>query len=228
MNRSPAVILYDGYGTPLATLEDNIVFGEQPGLLLAGKDDNGLVRFFSVTNVGAIRTTSVGERSPVGEYYFGSALIIGTILTQNLISLENPSGSGRNLYLNRIIVNGTLNSVFSTPFIYSLTRTTGLPTGGTIQSSQKRNTLDGAPVGIVRVSPTATAASGTIWTASPGVRAGGVGGGSFFQAIKESIATFNEQKEIVIAPGEGLLITAGPNSIDWRHWANLHWNETVI
>ena len=60
--RNPAVILYDGYGTPVAVLEGDIVFGDQPALLFAGKDENGLARFVSVTSDGAVKTAEVGIR----------------------------------------------------------------------------------------------------------------------------------------------------------------------
>ena len=61
-DRNPSVILYDGYGTPVAILEGDVVFSDQPALLFAGKDENGLARFISLTTDGAIKTAEVGLR----------------------------------------------------------------------------------------------------------------------------------------------------------------------
>lgn len=223
--RNPAVILYDGYGNPLAVLEDDTIFSDQPGVLFAGKDDSGLVRFFSVTSNGVVKTAVTGERTVLGEYYFGSSLITGAASTQTLLTLENPSGSGNNIYLNKVIINGTVSSTFSTPFVYTLTRAAALPTGGTIQTAQLRSTTDASPVGVIRTLPSATAAVGSIWTGSPGVISNK---GAFFQTLTEATATFEERKEIVIAPGQAVVVTAGVNSTDWSHWVNLHWNEVAI
>lgn len=224
MTRNPAVILFDGYGTPVAKLEGDIIFENQPALIFAGEDEDGLVRFVNVaSSTGAIKTASVGQREPEGEYYFGSSLIAGTAATQNLVSLENPVGSGRNIYLNRVVVNGTIGDKFTTPFVYSVTRTAGLPTGGTTQTAQLRSTSDAAPIGVIRTAPIATAATGALWTGSPGL----FDKGAFFQSLVESVATFEEKKEVIIAPGEAILITAGPNAITWSHWVNLHWNEVL-
>ncbi len=62
MNRNPTCVLYDGYGTPVAVLEGDIIFGNQPALLFAGEDENGLARFINVTSDGAIKTAEVGLR----------------------------------------------------------------------------------------------------------------------------------------------------------------------
>jgi len=221
--RNVAKILYDGYGQPLAILEDQTIFGDQPGLIFAGKDDNGLARFFRVTDSGAIKTVS-GERTVLGEYYFGSDLILGSGSIQDLITLENPIGSGLNLYINKITINGTVDSRFTTAFLYRISRTTGLPSGGTTQTPQLRNSNDTSPTGIIRTSAIVTSATGNLWTGSPGIM---TKDGSHNVRL-EAIAAFEEKKEIVLIPGEGVVISADPNSSSWRHWINLHWNEVLI
>ena len=223
-NRNPATILYDGYGNPIAVVEDDFIFNNQPGLLFAGKDENGLVKFISVSSAGAIKTAPVGERIVDGEYYFGSGLITGAAAPQNLVTLENPTASGKTIYLNRIIVNGTIADKFSTPFVYRLSRTTALPTGGTTQTIQKRDSTDTAAVGVIRTAPTVTAAAGSIWTGSPGL----ADKLTYFQSLTDPVATFEEKKEIVIAPGEAIVIIAEANAIVWSHWVNIHWNEVSI
>jgi len=222
--RNPSSILYDGYGQPLAVLEDDTIFSDQPGLLFAGKDENGLVKFFSVTSSGVLKTAPTGSRTVLGEYYFGSDLITGSASDQNLISLENPAGSGINIYLNRVIINGTVTARFTSTFVYRLSRTTGLPTLGTVQTAQLRASSDIAPSGIIRLVPTATAAAGNLWTGSPGVL---TKDGSHHKGTSEAVATFEERKEIILAPGEGILIAADANDSNWSFWANLHWYETA-
>jgi len=61
-SRSPAVVLYDGYGTPVAILEGDALFSNTPALLFAGEDENGLARFINVTSDGALKTAEVGLR----------------------------------------------------------------------------------------------------------------------------------------------------------------------
>jgi hypothetical protein len=225
MYRSVGKILYDGYGTPLAVLEDDTIFSDQPGLLFAGKDENGLVKFFSVTSSGAIQTTPVASRTVVGDYYASSALITGAATEQELLTLENPAGSGRTMYVNRVEVNGVIDSRFTTAFLYRVERTSALPTGGTTLTAQLRDTSDSAAVGVVREEPTATSAAGSIWVGSPGVL---TKDGLHTNGIFQAVATFEERKEIVLAEGEAVVVVAAANSTDWEHWVTIQWNEVAI
>ena len=61
-SRSPAVILYDGYGNPHSVLVGDTIFSTTPGLIVAGIDDNELARFINVTSGGALKTAEVGLR----------------------------------------------------------------------------------------------------------------------------------------------------------------------
>lgn len=221
-NRNPAVILYDGYGTPLAVLENDTIFSDQPGLIFAGKDDNGMVKFFNITSSGAIHTAPVGIRTPVGDYYASTALIGGVAAEQELLSLENPASSGRTIYINRIEVSGTVPARFTTPFLYRFERTSGLPTGGTILTDQLRDTSASAAVGIAREEPTATSAAGSIWVGSPGVL---TKDGQHNTGLFQAVASFDERKEIVLAEGEGVVVVAGANDTGWDHWVTIQWNE---
>ena len=222
MSRSPAVILYDGYGAPLAVLEDDAIFSDQPGILFAGKDKNGLVRFLNVTTSGTLQTAPGSLREPVGDYYASSALIRGKKVEHELVSIENPIGSGRIIYINKIEVNGVIDTRFTTAYLYRVGRTVGLPTGGTLLISQLRDTSGQAAIGIVREKPTATSAAGSIWVGSPGIFAKH---GSFTNGIFKAIATFNERKEVILAEGEGIVVIAEANHKNWEHWVTIQWNE---
>jgi len=61
-SRSPAVVLYDGYGNPHSVLVGDTIFSTTPGLVVAGIDDNELARFINVTSDGALKTAEVGLR----------------------------------------------------------------------------------------------------------------------------------------------------------------------
>lgn len=223
--RNVAQILYDGYGNPLAVLENDTVFSNQPGLLFAGKDDDGLVKFFNITAAGALPVATVGERTPVGDYYASTSLIVGAAIEQELLSIENPVSSGRTVFINRIEVSGIVDTTFTTPFLYRFERTTGLPTDGITLIDQLRDTTGSASVGIIRQGPISTSASGSIWVGSPGVfTAKGQSSSGIFQAV----ATFEERKEIVLAEGEGVVVVAEANGNDWSHWVTVQWNEVTI
>lgn len=223
MSRNPAAILYDGYGEPLAKIESDVIFSDQPGVVFAGKDDDGLIRFISLSNTGVIKTTP-NERNIVGEYYAGTDLIAGSDTIQNLISLENPVVSDTNLFLSGISVGGVAVSNFTTPFLYYVTRTIGLPTDGIVLVSQKRSTSDAPPEGIVKTSPVVVSDLGALWVGSPGQVSVGISNINVFESLNSDL----EKNEIVIAPGEAILIWAEENSNDWTHWINLRWNEVLI
>ena len=223
-SRNPATILYDGYGTPLAVLEDNTVFSDQPGLIFAGKDENGLVRFVSITSAGAINTVSTPRRNVDGDYYACTSLISGSKLEQILATIENPASSGKTIYISKIEVNGVIDTKFSTAFLYKVGRTVTLPSGGVILSEQLRKTSDASAVGIVREEPSAVADSGSIWVGSPGVL---TKHGQHSNGIFKAVATFNEDKEIVLLSGESIVVIAEANDESWEHWVTFQWNEVT-
>jgi len=224
MSRNPAVILYDASGNPLAVMDGDVLGASQPGLMFAGKDADGYVRFFSITATGVLQTAIASSRNVVGDYYASSSLIAGQATNQNLLSIENPISSGRTIYINRIEVNGVIDSRFTTAFLYHVGRSVATPTGGTALTAQLRDTGDAAVTGIVRQEPTATAASGSIWVGSPGLLTkDGQQNSGLFQAV----AIFEERKEIVLSEGEGILIWAEANDIAWDHWVIVHWNEVI-
>ena len=55
-NRNPAVILYDGYGNPHAVLIGDVIYPSTPGLVVAGKDENDVARFLSLSPDGEVAT----------------------------------------------------------------------------------------------------------------------------------------------------------------------------
>lgn len=222
MSQNPASILFntDGYELPLK--EGVSVSLNQPGLLIGAKDSNSNnFKFLKSTN-DALSVSQKPSKNILGRYFSNSGLITGAASTQNLLSIENPSGSGKSVYITQIDVNGSVSAVSSVSFLYNITRTSSLPSSGTILSSQKRKTTDTSPSAIIRENPTATASSGSIWSGFPGFAVTG-----FESRSKNNIAfcATDEDYEILLLPGEGLLVNVGSNSIDWKHFVNIRWCE---
>lgn len=224
MSDSPAVILYDEDGNPVAVAEGNLLESFQKGIVIAGKDDDGYVRFVSINNAGTINVSDVGTASVSGSFYASTSLITGTVLSQNLASLANPIGSGNILRVVRVIVNGVLAGTSTTPFLYRISRTDTFPSNGTLITPQKRNTSLADVEGEVRQVPDVTKASGNIWVGSPGTSSAG---GVFNTSLQEPVQTIFERDNVILLPGEAIVVIADGNSSIWAHWVNFQWDEVL-
>jgi hypothetical protein len=225
-NDSPAVILYDVDGNPVAITDGDFIESFQKGIIFAGRNDDGYVTFTNIASyTGAIKTADIGTFGVVGSYYAATNLITGAAVIQNLASLENPIGSGIKIRVSRVDVRGTSNAASGTAFLYKVRRTTGLPTGGTIISSVKRDSSFGSANGIVRTGPTATSAAGAIFSGSPGTLANSYGNSA--NGIREAININFERDELVLSSGEGFVVTADANTISWSHIVNFIWSEVM-
>ena len=76
MSRNVAQILYDGYGNPHSVLVDDVIYPTTPGLIVAGKDPDGLAQFLSVSSDGEMTTA---QRSVQSQYDIGGT--VGTTYT---------------------------------------------------------------------------------------------------------------------------------------------------
>lgn len=162
-------------------------------------------------------------------YCCATSLITGANSVQSLMTIENPSGSTINVYIMEIRFGGIATASSASPFLYHIGRATGLPTGGTILTSQKYDSSIGSATGIVRQSPTATASAGSMWVSTPGViLSGGLLGGpvsmSQVSFIFTPILDFNNA--LLLVPGEALIITGDANSTSWNHFGSVSWLET--
>lgn len=156
----------------------------------------------------------------MGEYYYATTGIGGAISAQNLLTLENPSGSTVNVLITSIRVHSVLTILSTSVWAHKIGRTTAVPTGGTQQTAQKQTTSDGAPTAIIRtVSPTASFATGLIMSGSPGVAI--TAAGIFIPRVTE----ITSEHPILLAPNEGLLIGAEANLITWTHYVAVAWTE---
>lgn len=221
---SPASILFniDGYAVGALFDGDFIPF-DNVGLLVGGKDADGYFRYLSTSSGGTIKVTPSTGRQNQAKYFASTSQIVGSAVAQNLLTIENPSGSNVDIFINRIFVNGVLGSNSAVVFLYRINRTSALPTGGTTLTETNRNTADVSATAVVRQAPTATAAGGTLWSNAPGVSFIPVG-----VSNTNNIETFNprdEDAEIALLPGEALLVSAQANSTSWTHWVNIYWSE---
>lgn len=176
---------------------------------------------------GSQQVAEVSSRTLTGVYHSAmSAFQAGAASAQNLLSIENPTGSTITVYVKRAqfmgIGNGA-NNVSTFP-LYQLTRTTAVPTGGTTQTAQKRRTTDATPQAIVRTGPTATAASGLLWAGSPGFPQQGNRSGTAPIQI-EALRGLHEDDDITLAAGEAILFLVTTNDTNWQHLAMVSWQE---
>lgn len=219
MNDSPASVLFDVDGYQVARQEGDFV---TPGLPIGGVDALLNFKLARILN-NAIAVSQQPSREIVGRYLCGTPLVTGAALVQNVVTIENPVGSGRSIYIDSVDINGLSATNFTTPFLYRIARSTGVPTGGTIVSSQGVKSSYPAAVAIVRTLPTVTAAAGNLWVGSPGVN----NTGAQANRPKEttSFVVSEDDKEILLASGEALIMIADVNSTNWRHYANIRWSE---
>lgn len=160
----------------------------------------------------------------VGCYGTATDRITGAAAAQNLLSIENPAASGKTVYVRRVTVSAMLTSTANTNFQYRLGRTTATPTAGTTLTAQKADSNDASPVAIVRSGPTATPATGRLWAGS-----GLAGSNNPNFGLLEMVAWDGQQdgrRDIVLAAGEGLLVSAEANDTDINHTVAVLWLET--
>lgn len=171
---------------------------------------------------GSLGVGLIGTRSRVGMYGAATGLVAGSAGAQNIASIENPAASGKIVYVKLVKVSAAAGTTASNVFQYAFGRTTATPSAGTTLTAQKHDSNDASPVAIVRSGPTATAAAGALWA----------GIGPIFQAagslnVPEKIAwdSRRDDENIVLAAGEGLLLSAGANDTDWSHSVSFSWEE---
>jgi hypothetical protein len=163
----------------------------------------------------------------LGTYFASSGAITGSAGAQNLLSIENPSASGVILLINRASIQGILTALSGLVFTYSMSRTTAIPSGGTVITSVKRRALDATAQGIVRVGPTATAVAGVFASFTPGVVLGITLSGTS-APVPIEFNSGDDNSAIVLDEGEGIVIQAGANLVTWSHFVSIQWEENRL
>lgn len=196
---------------------------------VAGAGDNGKALPLSIASGSlALRVSQVGSRNVIGEYGVATALITGAASAQNLLSIENPVGSGVQVIVKKMTVGGVVNAVATTIFLYRMGRNNTFPTGGTTVTATKRETDDPSPVAIVRSAP-AGSITNTMWSAAPGVVLGTLAATavSFVPNVLCAINSDSDTQDIVLQPGEALILLADTNTTGWRHYVTVGWQEAL-
>lgn len=218
-----AVLLYDDNNVAMAVQNGVAIPANTSGVLAVGSDGT-TARNLLTTATGVLKTAPVGTRTLLGVYGAATLQIAGTVAAQNLLSIENPVASGKVVYVRRITISGMATASVAVNYQYLLGRTTAVPTGGTTLTAQKRQTADAAAAAIVRQAPTATAAAGSIWAGSGFLSSASATIPAGQLSAWDSVG--NENDDIVLAAGEGLLVSAGGNATNARHSIALVWEET--
>lgn len=105
-----------------------------------------------------------------------------------------------------------------------MARTTAAPTGGTLLAAAKGLTSDPDPVCVARQAPTATAATGSLWAGLQGLV---LTGGLLTAPVSSpaQVGTVFDGAEIILLPGEAILVYAEANTTNWQHLVILEWKE---
>ena len=167
-----------------------------------------------------------------GKYFASTNAITGSASAQNLVSIENPIDSTTNLLIHKLDVRGVLTGNSNVLFNYHCSRTSGLPSGGTVGASIKQRSTDADPNGTIRQAPTGSLIAGQVWSTMPPVPivvgsllVGITAGPDFLEPIFDAAS---EEDSIILAPGEGLMVTVDGNATTWRHRVRILWSESLV
>lgn len=104
------VVLFDENGNAMQLQFSGSVFAAATGLLPNGakSDDGKAVPLMASSGSTGLKVAVVGTRGVTGEYKAVFGLSAGAAAVQALFTLENPSGSLKNVVVKRLHVDGVL------------------------------------------------------------------------------------------------------------------------
>ena len=155
--------------------------------------------------------------------YFATGSVTGTVAAQNLVSIENPVGSGLLVCVDRARVRVVPGVLVATAYQYQFARTTGLPTGATTITAAKISSAMPVATAIVRSAPTATAAGGSPLGQCPSSLFLGAAVSGFVPIGQSDL--WESSDPAIIAPGEALVVLATGNLTTLTHFPLLGWRE---
>lgn len=175
----------------------------------------------------SIRVSEIGTRQLAGSYRFGSSQMSGATGITSMFSIENPTGSGVNIYIKRMELQSVPLAVVSIPMVLRIGRVMLMPISGPSTFYQKSNTSasTGGRAIVRQYFPVASLATGAMWTGNFGMRMTDVGSWNPTPAV-----VFSEPREsddVVLAPNEALLVQQDANlgGLQWRHSLDMSWDE---
>lgn len=204
-----SVRLLAGAGTGTITVGNPVrIFDTLNGAQVAVKQgnvasssaDNAMVVSLSPNGVGFVGP-QFGFQTSAGR---GFGATTGRLLTtlgsvsQNMLVLYNPAGSGKTLYLYRIFINGSFGQNNTAAF-ERVRFVGGAPTGGVLITPVNRSGSATASIAQVRIAVGGTALTGVVFAV-----------GSVLSLEKSTLLitggldTSNEDGSLIIAPGSGI------------------------
>lgn len=218
-------LLYDDKSNFVAIPSGSVLNVTQSYIPIVAQVDNGTAAPLSLTSGSlALKVSQISPRPISGEYSVGLTLINGSASAQNLFSIENPVASGKFVIVRKMGVGGTVAAVTTALFVYRMGRNNVFPTGGTPITATKRSSSISAPVAIVRSAP-AGSVTNNMWTSSPGTYVTAVG--HMAATTYMAIDSLDDEGDILLAPGEALIMIADSNDTDWRHYGFVRWQEST-
>jgi len=158
-----------------------------------------------------------------GTYFAATGAIAGSVVAQNLLSIENPVASPSRVFLRRVRAQSA-STVATIVFWYKLTRTVGMPTLGVVLPAVLHTTSDFAPQAIVRSSPTAVSTGDTATLLTPGALITAAGDApSTIYPVFDSVS---EDDAMILDPGEAAVIIAIANLVTINHFIDIMWGES--
>lgn len=202
------------------TVVQALGFRDPGGLIQAGRQNNAGSRYVAAPGW-------FGNRIIVGSYRAKIVPVTGSVATQMVASITNPTGSTNNVYIKHINVCGILGNASGSAqkFFYHVGRSAGTPSAGTTLTVQKNRTSQPNPFGIVHMNPTVTPSAGGMWYGSPGLIISGSGGASFVPTPFDIFQEPREGDDVVLAVGETLVVWADANNTGWTHGVSFSWDE---
>ncbi len=187
-----------------------------------------------VSSANPLPTTLITGRTTVGRYAYGSFRMLGTAATpQNLFTVENPVGSGKNVMITRLTCQNDSTAVLVSVSPSMKTSRISIPSGGTTGTATKFVSTDASPVAIVRNGTASDGGAATAITATAGntishqlVDRLHTAVGQVLHDTSNMLPQLVEDTPFVLVPGEALLVQAVLANAATRHFViNIVWEE---
>jgi hypothetical protein len=194
----------------------------------------------SLTSGGNLKVTASAEwqnnRLTTGLYALSNFRTVGdTNATQNILTIENPAASTINIAVRGLFVETDSTAVLtSVAPQMKLSRTTGLPTGGTVLVASKFQTSYASPQAIVRGATASDGGGATAITAT----AGATLWSKFIDRLHTAVGWLThpgygmlpdvgaDLRQIILVPGEALLVQSVTAMAATTHVnVNISWLE---
>lgn len=157
-------------------------------------------------------------------YVFSQAQHAGTVAAHNHVSLTNPTGSGKLIFIGGVFISQvTAGAVAGVDPLRGYLATN--VSGGTLQDASaiaKTNSAYADPVGQIRVEGM-TATLGAAWFNSPPLLTTGAASGAFVHQVPASLPGGGS---IVLRPGESTVLRTESGDTDQLWNISIAWLET--